>query len=1072
MTDDTQPTPDSQALGGEAADPLAPIPDQADFVEPPASPAPAASPDLGVDLDALTAQLSSMASRVTPWDLADYLPAGVFGMSAKKLSESFISPLVAAARGYRSFNETNISEIGPAFGAVDKRNRQMRRVYDAAGRSDVMLMPWFAVDTIITSATRPGGAKHDSLQFRPGKLPPEVEGVKQRKYEFLTGDQTPIAVHPSVPVSWIETSEKVLLAEGLLKGDAALTGYLLHHGFTKADLSFRGDVEPREALRAMLNTIPEEDRLAIFTMAGVWNWRQNHEWNSLYLKDREVWVGVDGDVATKPGVFKATQALWGYLEEKKKATVKLLSPIISMEDNGGDAEKVGIDDYLAMHGTWAQLLECLSPTLPPKPADLKAKEGDARIDADGCSASQYVISEKDAAGNPIDGRWVSFVPLGGRINSTVAERIPTDQEIASGAFGAGVSESSIIWEVEVEISFRNGMGQIETHTITGPHHILNYLPEKWHDKGAHIPGPVMVHPEWPPRGKDAEAWIRAVKGHDQEKTVRRTRWACMGWVPVPGGVPAYIAGSHVIGGADAESENEEVIPGVTNDMLDRADSFGAGRDSGLTYDSPEYREEVRVAIEAVMEVYVTNKVWTDRRNAAVVIAAGLRPALPIRPKAIPYFTGSRGTGKTYSAEACIAFWQSRPGSLIPVPGSAKDTPAAMELSVARSNLWVIDDLAPASSKRQSEDEKDKIGNLIRNQFNGAAKGRSNANMEARKKNNPRALLVLTAENEPTVSSELDRLILCDIGHGALNKETWPTDELTKMVETGGKEASGAPALVSQALVKYLRWCAVQPGSSWEQVYKLVKQSFDYAAKEAEDGLGSRGKKRHANISADLTMVYHWLRQIAVEVGCSDTVLDLLNSVDGLPADIVDLVGTTAQENQGTSPGRALTEALSAVLRRGRAHILSADDPTALPADPQSEKARLRALGWINTGNGDEWKPVSGSDPIGWLVEEKGEKVIIFDLRTAFSVAQQYSDGLIPHGQGYRSSWASVTGEGFGMKEMLRPRDGGKLLNSCRKMTNGTTRTGYPMALDQVLRGGLKDGEHRDLDHHEADPDAE
>ncbi len=1020
------------------------------------------------DTRSLEGDLDEMLKWPQPWAIADYVPSGVFGKGAKKLSESYVAPLVAAARGYREFDESNVADIGPAFGMTDRRSQQMRRVYDAAGRSGVLMMPWFAVDTVVAAETRAGAAKHDSVQFRPGTLPPEVEGVKQRKYEFVSGDQTPIAVHPSIPASWIEASGKVLLAEGLLKGDAALTGYLLDHGFTKDELSYDGDGDARKRLTAMLNTIPDDERLTIFTMAGVWNWKQNHEWNALRLIDREVWLGVDGDVATKPGVYKATHALWNYLTEKKKADVKLLSPVISIENSHGETDKVGIDDYLAKYGTWSQLLGCLADVLPPQPADLQAEKGEARIDSDGCSSSRYVITEEDSVtGKALDGRWVPFLPIGGRIHAMVADRIPTDKELSTGAFGADVSEDSISWNVEIEIRFRNGVGEVESYMVSGPHHILNFLPEKWHDKGAHIPGPVMVHPEWPPRGKDAESWVKAVKSYAPERMVRRTRWACMGWVPVPGGVPVYVAGNHVIGGSDAESDNEEVLPGVTDDLLERAAAFGAGPDSGLTFDSQEYREEVRVAIEAVMKAYVTNNVWTNRANAAVVVAAGLRPALPIRPKAVMYFVGPKGTGKTFSGNAVIAFWQSAPGSLIPVPGSAKDTYASMELNTARSNIWVVDDLAPASSRRQSEDEKDKIGSLIRNTFNGAARGRSNANMESRKKNNPRALLVITAENEPTVSSELDRLVLCDIGYRSLNPETWPTDALRDMVESGGRPGAGAPALVSQAMVKYLRWCAAQPGSSWASVYEQVQQSratVEGQAKLALETLG--GRPRHADLSADLTLSFHWLRRIAIEVGCSDEVLRLLNSVDGLPNDVIGLVGTTARENQETSPGRALVNAITSVLRRGRAHIVSADDPSVPPCDPETERNQLSALGWVsNGGNNKDWRPAHGSEPIGWLVREKGEPVIIFDPHSAFLIAQQHSS-LIPHGQGQRMSWASVTGEGLGIEDMLRTDKSGKRINSARKTTNGTLYMGYPVALSQILDGGAT----RDIDGEDEDDD--
>lgn len=1028
-----------------------------------------------VDLDKLESDLNRLrAAADAKWGAAEYAAGGVHGHSAAKLASSFVAPLVAAARGYHSFDESQVEDIGPAFGHLDKRKSQTRKVYEAAARADVLLMPWYAVDSV---ASNPADPERTSVQFRPGVLPPaeyddDGKSQKQAKYEFLSGSNTPVAAHPAIDPLWITEAPIVLIAEGLLKGDAALTGYLLHHGITREELSYDGVGDARTLLRSLMARIAPQDRICVLTIAGVWNWRNNPEWNSLALREREVWLGIDGDVASKPQVWNATRQLWDYIGDKKKANLRLLAPVVPSEkrEQAEKDDKVGIDDFLAEYGSWSDLLESLSDRLPDKPKDADYREGDVRISEDGCSMERYEVIERDAAGRALAMKWSTIIPLGGRIAASVAERLPSDEETASGVLGAGVNEQNIDWEVEVEVSFKNEMGEVESHSIVGPHYILNYLPEKWHDKKADIPGPVMVHPEWPPRGKDAEAWIKAVKQNAPEKVVRRVRWANMGWVPVRGGVPVFIVGNQVIGGGEVESETDEALPGVTNSELDRASSFGVGPDNGLTFDSEEYRQQVKEAIEAVMETYVFNGVWKDRRNAAVIIATGLRPALPVRPKAIPYFTGTRGSGKTFSAEAAIAFWQERPGSLIPVPGSAKDTAAAMELAVARSVIWVIDDLAPSSSRRQSEDEKDKIGNLIRNQFNGTAKARSNANMESRKRNNPRSLLVITAENEPSVSSELDRVILCDISHGSLADDRQPTNLMTQMVEDG-QHYPNAPALVAQALVKYLRYQASRNQVGWASVYELVVATREQTIQNAQAALEGRGSRRHATTAADLMMVYKWLEQMAKDVGCSKEVRAALGARGYLANDILSLVGQGAVENRSTSPGRALIEALSAVLRRGRAHVVNADDPTIPPVDdPKTEAARLRALGW-NTRDGETWQPAANTDAIGWVVDNKGEKVVIFDPSTAFAVAQQHSPSTIPHGQQQRSSWSAVTGEGFGVVEMLRVQNG-KRINSTRKMTNGATRNGYPVALDQVLRGGLLPTEEPNYDDRERDEEAQ
>lgn len=1007
------------------------------------------------------AAAAAFATKEPIWEPRDYAAAGVAGESAKKLSESFIAPLVAAARGYRSFDEDTIGEISSAFRLVDKRSRQHRRVVEAAGRKDVMLMPWYSVSRIKEHAMSTA-QEADSIQFRPGILPPLAEGEKKgRKYEFLTGEDTPISVHPSFPTTWVSDCPKVLLAEGLLKGDAALTGMLLDAGISREDLAFHGTPNPRGTLRGLIERVPEHKQVVIFTMAGVWNWKKNPEWTAIALKGREIWLGIDGDVAVNPKVYSATDQLWDYAKNNRKAEkICLLSPAVPTGMNGMedvDDDKLGIDDYLAFYGTWQTMLACLSDEMPPKPADLHASEGDVRVSPNGCQVERYEITQRDANGNPLNGAWKVAFPIGGRILSTMEERVPSDREIETGNVGQGVDAAGSEWEVEVEISFMTEMSKIEHHTIVGPNRIMNYLPEQWESKGAQIPGPVLNHEEWPPRGKDAGDWVKAIKKCRKGEIASRVRWDTMGWVPVPGSIPAYIVGETVIGGDNLET-NDEVIPGVVGRALNRASGFGVGFDSGQTFDSDEYRDEVKRAIEAMLRVYVLDEPWTDRRNAAVVVAAGLRPALPIRPKCIIYFTGARGKGKSFSAEAIMSFWHASPGSLNPIPGTAKDTAAAMELAVSRANIWTIDDVAPANSRRQNDDEKDKIGNLIRAVFNGSAKSRSNANMETRKQHDPRAMLVITAENEPTVSSERDRILLCDIGHGSLSKSYAPTNALIDMTQAGRGPEAGAPALVSQALVKFLRWEAQK--QSWSWVYSQVQDSLDSAMAFCDAEMTNTGcSRRHMETASHLMISYTWLHKMATEVGVERKYLALLSRTKGLPKDIIDHVIHGVAQNKETSPGRALVESLASVLRRGRGHILNSDDPTRPPLNPVNDAARLAALGWRPSGGpSNEWRPVPGSDSIGFLVQEGNDQVILFDVRTAFAVAKDNSNGLIPEGQGPRSSWSAVSGEDFGYAKMLRSDSKGKTINSARKMSNGVSRSGYPIELNQAILGGVKPDE--------------
>ncbi|MGP7813715.1 hypothetical protein [Glutamicibacter soli] len=121
-----------------------------------------------------------------------------------------------------------------------------------------------------------------------------------------------------------------------------------------------------------------------------------------------------------------------------------------------------------------------------------------------------------------------------------------------------------------------------------------------------------------------------------------------------------------------------------------------------------------------------------------------------------------------AAERTMAFWAKNSGDWIDMlPGSDKDTFAYLENAVARSPIWVVDDLAPSSNKRQVEMENQKLEDITRQIFNNTTKGRMNADTTSRKVNKPVAQLLIAAENELTVPSVREQLVPLCIGKGKL-----------------------------------------------------------------------------------------------------------------------------------------------------------------------------------------------------------------------------------------------------------------------------------------------------------------
>ena len=297
---------------------------------------------------------------------------------------------------------------------------------------------------------------------------------------------------------------------------------------------------------------------------------------------------------------------------------------------------------------------------------------------------------------------------------------------------------------------------------------------------AHIPAPLLAHPDWPPD----RSWLTAVKNHRRAETETRTVWDHMGWVPVDGGSPVYVVGGQVVG---ADGFTTSVLPGVDDAVLAGADRFGVIE--------PEDDEQLRAVVLEVLDAYL-NGTWSDKRVAALVLAAALRPVAAHHCHAVVSLVGPKGHGKSFTAATIMSFWQARPGAWGPnrLPGSAQDTVASTELAVSRANIWVVDDLAPSPNRRTADAEQDRMGTLIRNVHNRAAKRRSTPGMQARQVHDPRALLIVTAENDSMVSSVADRVIRVPITRGSLDQDK-AVDRMRDLM------ASGRASMVTFAAIR-------------------------------------------------------------------------------------------------------------------------------------------------------------------------------------------------------------------------------------------------------------------------------
>ena len=843
----------------------------------------------------------------------------------------------------------------------------------------------------------------------------------------MQGDDSILGVHPASPGDWYsDPSVPLLIAEGQIKADSTLTGILLAAGVDPDDLRLTDAEKALDAdtmvlaaqrrLLAMVASVPAERRVCIVAVAGVYNWRKNPEWTMFALSGRDVWVSIDGDVATNWNVWNAASQLCELLG-RRNARMSLLAPSVS---NAGGGGKVGADDFLAGYGTWDDLRTQLTPGLPAQPRrpDFD-KVGEFRFSDDG-TVLEKCEGERDETGEVVRGRWLPVkpsLPIGGRVVAQTVKRRPTAEETRTGQFGADPGRVPVEDErVEIEVSWKGPDGNIITEVVEGPSDLLVETPDRWHTHSrVVVPAALKLHPKWPPRGQSGQDWVAAVKAHRDDEIQHRTMWTRMGWVPVPGDVPVFAVGNQVVG-----ERVEGTTQSAVGELLHNADLFGVGDDTGATWEDEDYRDSVaddlRTTIDAVLAAY------GDRSAAAVTLAAGVRAVVPMRSPSVVYLVGPPGSGKSYTAGAISGFWARRPGVWDgnALPGSAKDSVAATEASLSVSCFWVIDDLAPSADAGKQRGEQANMDDVIRMVFNGASRGRMTRDGTPRPARIPNAMLVATAENESTVESIRQRSLALWFRKGSLAASRDATDALQRLCEH-----DGAPARVTQGLIKYVRNEAqTTHGGDWGQlttwteewVYKSQCKSM-MAAAMREAGL-AMGNTRGVDSGADLMLSLYFLGEMATDLGLDERYIDLLtDTAEGLPAAIARLVSRNWREHARSTPGRRLLSAVSLALRSGRAHVTSAVDPRVAPGDGDDQVAQ--ALGW--QVRGDQMAPSGPAIGVFGTLQKSGQQVVLLDYTNAFEVAARFYPDLLPAGTKPKATWESARDDALLVEDGANPK---------------------------------------------------
>ena len=552
------------------------------------------------DIDTAVTQL-----REQPFAASHY-PGSIGDVSVAKLRSSIVAPLVAQARGYRTITGGEDAKDAQRRHGLDGRSRPGRHLVSLAKQGAWMEIPYFKLDSIARGEPILG-----TLQLRPEDDPPE--GSSWAKYMFLAGSGTAIDAHPATPASWFaDGAIPVLLTEGVVKADSALTAMLRHADIDDAELSTAvGATDPRDRLRELLEQVPPDKRILVLAIPGVQSWRRNDEWNTLGLRGREAIVCFDGDIARNAAVWDAAYGLMEFLSKRNTCQVNLID--LSARGDETVDPKRGIDDFLAYSGTWPDALGLRVGELPGRPVDDTGEKGQTRVTQDGLSVEVCKV-RADPAGGPDITTWQKVDDIGGRLISFEEFRMPTADELEGGRIIPG-AVSRAERQAVVQVQWRDSEGLVDSAIIRGPKSMLDEDPAKWETRyGADVPTKVSALSSWPPRS--GISWTRAIKDYRASETTDDVLWGCQGWVPTRDGVPAFIAGRKVIGPDGAGDERAQA--GLTADDFPNIDDFGV-------IDAEMSVEEQRDLLRRVVDAYTSSDTFVDPRFGMVALLAGVRP---------------------------------------------------------------------------------------------------------------------------------------------------------------------------------------------------------------------------------------------------------------------------------------------------------------------------------------------------------------------------------------------------------------------------------------------------------------
>jgi len=313
------------------------------------------------------------------------------------------------------------------------------------------------------------------------------------------------------------------------------------------------------------------------------------------------------------------------------------------------------------------------------------------------------------------------------------------------------------------------------------------------------------------------------------------------------------------------------------------------------------------------------------------------------PQFVPWFWG--GTGRFKSAVLSLA--QSHFGLFgeTQLPGSFMSTANAIERQchILKDSLFVIDDLFPASSRKEADAQSAILDRILRSAGNSKGRDRMRADTTMRGGLRPRGLVVATSERLPSdVESATSRSFTVEFPAGGIDQKS-----LTK--------AQSKIKLYSGAMYAYIKWLA----EHYDEIQATVHG--DYLKLRSEIGENA-SHKRQAGQVAHMVIAIRTFMRFALEIGATNKQMADRICVRS----VVVLSGGLTRNSvaiEDIKPAKVFFDLLGAAIQSGRVYISGATK--SRPDNPEE-------WGWMpytEISNGQrytEYKPITQTGWIGQL----------------------------------------------------------------------------------------------------------